>query len=112
MVDFSTNPQNLMTITPSIVPRVARSWEPPGGGGGTTRPKLVAGSGGIVAHGQNVPDLGGPCDLSPCSPFPPFDGRITYILDGHSGDPKSGVSGKRRYVRVDLVVRHTLKQKT
>src|SRR3546814_13289368 len=52
MVDFSTNPQNLMTITPSIVPRVARSWEPPGGGGGTTRPKLVAGSGGIVANGQ------------------------------------------------------------
>src|SRR3546814_7807322 len=27
MVDFSTNPQNLMTITPSIVPRVARSEE-------------------------------------------------------------------------------------
>lgn len=85
MVDFSTNPQNLMTITPSIVPRVARSWEPPGGGGGTTRPKLVAGSGGIVANGQTVPDLGGPCDLSPCSPFQHFDGRITYILDGHSG---------------------------
>lgn len=26
MVDFSTNPQNLMTITSSIVPRRARSW--------------------------------------------------------------------------------------
>src|SRR3546814_9676336 len=37
MVDFSTNPQNLMTITTSIVPSVARSWETPGGGGGTTR---------------------------------------------------------------------------
>src|SRR3546814_8024068 len=67
------------------LPILARSWEPPGGGGGTTRPKLVAGSGGIVANGQTVPDLGGPCDLSPCRPFQHFDGRITYILDGHSG---------------------------
>src|SRR3546814_12793265 len=89
MVDFSTNPQNLMTITPSIVPRVARSWEPPGGGGGTTRPKLVAGSGGIIANGQNVPDLGGPCDLSPCSTFPHFDGRYTYIRYGPSGSNSS-----------------------
>src|SRR3546814_19821549 len=84
MVDFSTNPQNLMTITPSIVPRVARSWEPPGGGGGTTRPKLVAGSDGIVAKGETVPDSGGPCDLSPCSPFQHYDGRHKYILYGHS----------------------------
>src|SRR3546814_8375328 len=85
VVDFSTNPQNLMNITPSLVPRVARSWEPPGGGCGTTRPKLVAGSGGIVANGQTVTALGGPCDLSPCIPFQHFDGGINYILYRTSG---------------------------
>src|SRR3546814_10718221 len=39
----------------------------------------------MLCRSQTVTDLGGPCDLSPCSPFKHFDGRSTYILDVHSG---------------------------
>src|SRR5690606_18563036 len=45
----------------------------------------LASDSGVMVNGQAVTGLGGPYDLGPCSPYQHFDGRITYILDGHSG---------------------------
>lgn len=81
LTDFATNPGLIFTQTGSTVPRLAYS-EPPNQGPGTFQPQrrntkeyeIMAPSG-----------LGGPCDLSPCSPYMRSnDGRIYYMYDMHS----------------------------
>lgn len=83
VIHFSTNPQNTFTLTSSPTPRLAHIPGGGGGGGGTTDPEAVMP--GIGIDSNPIPDLGGPCDLSPCTPYRFGNGNIMYQLDSWSG---------------------------
>ena len=99
ILDVVSNPNYVFTQTDLTMPRLAITSPIGGGGGGQMENSGyamqagqyesysidVAGGfvpAGMMENGNVVPGLGGPCDLSPCTPYWGRDGRVFYQMDG------------------------------
>lgn len=89
-----TDYASLGTLTDSTTPRLADKYQRPGGVG-VVKPQRVKPGGTLTTmsgdFGDFNDDLGGPCDLAPCTPFfTPGTGRIYYRQDSYSGTVGNG----------------------